>query len=443
MDVGDEMRASTLIPTVHSTLESFREFLPHLYASADGEEERAQAMVFIGNLQAMKESIEVLINRHLDDGDDEKLLLLLDLHDQVAATLNREDLKPFQVIEDLEMNSEDKLERGSIEIGVDGDHSSEGKRETPETFDDVFLDADRHWAVHEDFECPICIDEVPKEEGFAFECGHAYCRECLAMYLRTTIESGNVIDIVCPNPTCRIPVLVQDIIELVDNELFNKFQNFSLLQCLKADPSARWCPWPGCDEIMIIDEGVTVRHSVACTSCHRAICNMCFQPYHVESCAERKKNQEPEDKKTAKWKKRHGIKPCPHCGVATQKISGCPDMKCISCKKSWSWYHDEEQWNSSGLTRKDETMIEKAAFVYPRIVKQALGSREVAANQEKKEILLTVCLIGVAGVPATVISMPPALTVRAGRSVKRKLSRVSKMIKGEPAAKPMPLPAEE
>eukprot|EP00011_Vannellida_sp_DIVA3-517-6-12_P002416 CAMPEP_0114626230 /NCGR_PEP_ID=MMETSP0168-20121206/11672_1 /TAXON_ID=95228 ORGANISM="Vannella sp., Strain DIVA3 517/6/12" /NCGR_SAMPLE_ID=MMETSP0168 /ASSEMBLY_ACC=CAM_ASM_000044 /LENGTH=102 /DNA_ID=CAMNT_0001837523 /DNA_START=67 /DNA_END=371 /DNA_ORIENTATION=+ len=92
----EEMRASTLIPTVHSTLESFREFLPQLYTGADLEAERAQAMVYIGSLQSMRESIEVLINRHLDDGDDEKLLLLLDMHDQVAAILGRDDLQTLQ-----------------------------------------------------------------------------------------------------------------------------------------------------------------------------------------------------------------------------------------------------------------------------------------------------------------------------------------------------------
>ena len=52
-----------------------------------------------------------------------------------------------------------------------------------------------------------------------------------------------------------------------------------------------------------------------------------------------------------KWKKKHGIKDCPHCGLATSRISGCPDMICSGCKKNWNWYYDDLDWgpNSEGF----------------------------------------------------------------------------------------------
>ena len=65
--------------------------------------------------------------------------------------------------------------------------------------------------------------------------------------------------------------------------------------------------------------------------------------------------------------------------------------------------------------RKDETWIEKVAFYYPRGVKNSLGSRdwENDPEGEYKTVAALLGVIGVVGVPLTVICSPPAVAIRA------------------------------
>ena len=84
---------------------------------------------------------------------------------------------------------------------------------------------------------------------------------------------------------------------MVPNELFLKYQNFSLIQCLKADPTAKWCPHPGCD-MVIVGENESGSDCVECPSCRKPFCYQCNQIWHKGlSCAENQKSHEEDDPK--------------------------------------------------------------------------------------------------------------------------------------------------
>ena len=67
-----------------------------------------------------------------------------------------------------------------------------------------------------------------------------------------------------------------------------------------------------------------------CGLCDTVVCSKCH-----------KKKEEghecnPDDVKTVAEVKASS-KPCPKCGIPTQKISGCPQMWCVSCHAVWDW----------------------------------------------------------------------------------------------------------
>ena len=69
--------------------------------------------------------------------------------------------------------------------------------------------------------------------------------------------------------------------------------------------------------------------------------------------------------------------------------------------------------------------MEKAAFFYPRLLKQALGSREFAESDkdDARQLVAFVGVVGVAGVPLSLVCGLPAVALRSGRSVKKRFSQ--------------------
>lgn len=80
---------------------------------------------------------------------------------------------------------------------------------------------------------------------------------------------------------------------------------------------------------------------------------------------------------------------------------------------------------SSIWQRKDESKLEQAAFMYPRLVKQAVGSREAAEMEpeEKAKFFAFIGALGIAGVPATLVCGIPAVAIRGARKVKHRFGR--------------------
>jgi hypothetical protein len=98
----------------------------------------------------------------------------------------------------------------------------------------------------EEISCPICTDDYKRSECFSFEqCGHIYCQDCLQGYFASKIKEKNVIDIKCPDPTCSTIVQYHEIGDVVDDDLFQKYEDFSMLAALAQDPNCRWCPAKG------------------------------------------------------------------------------------------------------------------------------------------------------------------------------------------------------
>jgi len=186
------------------------------------------------------------------------------------------------------------------------------------------------------FSCLICFDDFNDsiKDGYTIQpCFHCYCKQCLREYLKQKIQDGDVMKLKCPDPRCQTPLEYHHISSLVDSDLLQKYETFSLRMALKEDPNARWCPRPGCNNCIIGDPQIPKIHCDA-PDCNTDICFNCSQVWHPgQDCATVSKV----DKSFHKWKKKHKTKLCPNCNAVIIKTAGCNHMVCSSCRYEFCW----------------------------------------------------------------------------------------------------------
>ena len=51
-----------------------------------------------------------------------------------------------------------------------------------------------------DLMCLVCMEQLPIEDVFDLECGHAFCSTCFAGHLNVKINDGEVQNMTCPGP---------------------------------------------------------------------------------------------------------------------------------------------------------------------------------------------------------------------------------------------------
>ena len=167
------------------------------------------------------------------------------------------------------------------------------------------------------------MEEVSKARRF-HPCLHKYCKECAESYLVKLIESGDVLNIKCPDSSCKEEVSYGDVRRLVTPELFDKYEQFTLKAVLDQDPNVRWCPNPkSCGNAIVNEDPSNTK--MVCGMCRYEFCFLCNQEYHLGTCEEYEKWKEENgkaDKEFNKWI-RGNAKPCPNCKSMIQKNSGC------------------------------------------------------------------------------------------------------------------------
>lgn len=107
-------------------------------------------------------------------------------------------------------------------------------------------------------------------------------------------------------------------------------------------PSSRLCNLENCGGVLILMTDADVANNdltapagqivvLQCTAdpAHR-VCWACREPWSPEHACDPATLQSIEVIQASS-------KPCPRCGVATQKVSGCHQMFCVQCKAVWDW----------------------------------------------------------------------------------------------------------
>lgn len=185
------------------------------------------------------------------------------------------------------------------------------------------------------FHCPFCLENVRVRERVVLrECGnegHGVCRECMGHYIRGLVNDGRS-GISCYQ--CGASVLPQEVLDLTDGATFKRFERFRQMH---QDHTVRECPKCGalCTP-SAPSEGMDIAPEMQCGDCGAEFCYYHSNAHAGRSCEEYRREISREERLLEKGAMR-GTKPCPACGIRTEKIGGCNHMKCDRCGCEWCW----------------------------------------------------------------------------------------------------------
>ncbi|XP_061818535.1 E3 ubiquitin-protein ligase RNF14 [Nerophis lumbriciformis] len=214
------------------------------------------------------------------------------------------------------------------------------------------------------FCCSICFVEKRGADCIRFkDCQHVYCKDCVRGYFQSQIRDGNVQCLNCPEPKCRSIATPMQVKQLVDEELFARYDRLLLQSSLDLMADIVYCPRHSCGTPVMVEPDTTMG---ICSACQYAFCTLCKMGYHgvshckipaedLRSLRDEYLSATPQGKKfmEQRFGKRviqkaveesfsrdwlnENCKGCPHCGTNIQKVDGCNKMTCTSCRHYFCW----------------------------------------------------------------------------------------------------------
>ncbi|XP_034033928.1 E3 ubiquitin-protein ligase RNF14 [Thalassophryne amazonica] len=214
------------------------------------------------------------------------------------------------------------------------------------------------------FCCAICFVEKLGSSCICFkECQHVYCKACMTEYFQIQIRDGNVQCLHCPEPKCTSSATPPQVKQLVDEELFARYDRLLLQSSLDLMADVVYCPRLSCGTAVMAEPDTTMG---ICPACQYAFCTLCKLGYHglshckinadelhrlrdeyVSATPAGQKFMEQrfgkkviqkavEESFSIEWLNEN-CKCCPRCGTNIQKADGCNKMTCTSCKQYFCW----------------------------------------------------------------------------------------------------------
>lgn len=245
----------------------------------------------------------------------------------------------------------------------------------------------------ERFGCGVCLEE--KRGGRCWkvsDCGHVFCQDCLTGYLTSMISEGYIRQAsACPDPECvKARVAAEnkaeadqmkgaassagqvgaisrtELLQFVGPQLVNRLEELREKAIASADPTAGYCPRPGCELLVRADPGDigTSYESMRICKCGFTYCLYCSKAWHgkapcnlLSSTAlieryqkagegsivrremeikygkanlERMVRNHEEETQNRQYIESNTQK-CPCCAVRIEKSMGCNHMTCRSC----------------------------------------------------------------------------------------------------------------
>lgn len=195
--------------------------------------------------------------------------------------------------------------------------------------------------------CCICYSDLP---GFGFArlpCQHHFCKSCMQQYCNVRVKDGTVVNLACPDASCKESVPPALLRELLDKEAFERWEELLLQKTLDSMPDVVYCP--KCRTPSIEDPD----HLVQCSKCRFSFCSLCMAHWHPgQNCMTpeaklrilqaRKQGRETGEETLRQERElinecldmdyiKKEAKQCPTCRMAVQKSEGCNKMTCLNC----------------------------------------------------------------------------------------------------------------
>jgi len=187
----------------------------------------------------------------------------------------------------------------------------------------------------ENLQCGICFEDYAPKDMVLAKCNHHYCLYCLRITWQYRIDSGDVVLLECVEPTCNRKISEEEVLELCDDEMKEKFIRFRHARLIQREHGAvKHCSRALCDGFAT---GSRWRPKAICRTCGFAYCWTCNQPWHgwFSRCKKVDKNVE---KLYKSFKRNRDIQSCPNCRAQIWKNEGCRHMTCKMCRHQFCWY---------------------------------------------------------------------------------------------------------
>ncbi|PRP89612.1 hypothetical protein PROFUN_00876 [Planoprotostelium fungivorum] len=197
------------------------------------------------------------------------------------------------------------------------------------------------------FSCPVCCDDVDVCDTYAMRaCGHTFCRDCWKQHFRTVVDSFGphlLSRSKCMDPECNIVATLADYKNLGDERCIERYSYFLSKSFVEHHNSAAFCP-SGCGSTFLrmfqpsADDARPSDSLVQC-KCGGKFCFDCGHDAHEPvNCAQMNVWKEKNDSDVDSLKLVTAIaKPCPQCGIPTDRTDGCNHMSCPQCLHGWCW----------------------------------------------------------------------------------------------------------
>ena len=188
---------------------------------------------------------------------------------------------------------------------------------------------------HEEI-CPACFCSA--ENPFRAQCGDVYCIECLIHQCKAAGDGSFPIVCVGKGETCSQPLPFEDLSRILNHELLDKLLALSAAAFMRSNLTTyRYCPNSSCGSIYKIpNQAGTV---LTCCDCFTSICTSCYDTTHRDlTCEEYRSKCDGGFEAFQEWKEKEGVKDCPKCGIAIEKIEGCNHVQCTTCKTHLCYY---------------------------------------------------------------------------------------------------------
>eukprot|EP00455_Lapot_gusevi_P043652 TRINITY_DN5339_c0_g1_i3.p1 TRINITY_DN5339_c0_g1~~TRINITY_DN5339_c0_g1_i3.p1 ORF type:complete len:585 (-),score=114.62 TRINITY_DN5339_c0_g1_i3:14-1768(-) len=226
--------------------------------------------------------------------------------------------------------------------------------------------------------CGICFDETEAKNTFALACEHRFCVECWKNHLKCAIRSGgpsgaSCLFLTCPGEKCSLIVGEEVFAHLLERPVFEKYLERLIKSFVDDNDAVTWCPSPRCNNAVAFSRR---RKTVEC-GCGYRFCFECLETAHAPASCQQFVKWRDLDKGDQNLDTKYLLtqtKPCPHCGVRTQKNGGCMYMSCIRCSKAWCWQCGKSDHHVFECNRptygegdaKDSTDLNRYLFYYER-----------------------------------------------------------------------------
>lgn len=221
--------------------------------------------------------------------------------------------------------------------------------------------ADKNEA-EEEVECPICMSDCGPTERYTLTgCGHTYCNDCWAQYIKTKFEEGaECVFGHCPFPKCKMRCTRKVFQKFLGPQNYDKYCHYMVTSFIDLSNQRKWCPTPGCEQCVEVVLANTQK-PVECRACGYRFCFLCndfeIGDHAPASCEEvtmwlKKLTAESEN---VKWLDAH-TKACPKCHSHIEKNGGCMHMTCKKCAHEFCWLC-RGNWRGHSACNKSEEVI--------------------------------------------------------------------------------------